>query len=154
MNNGYLTFSDFFDMVVPFNRKYREMVENRPSMPYKPKYKIEEIFLDKTKQYLKDLFQCICISEICIEKERHKLMEYLNCMSLDKIYCKIDKDKKGFIVPKDLFNYLKKWNVTILESESDLVFIRIDRDRNGIISLNDIIIETSLVLPENKENNN
>ncbi len=25
MNNGYLTFSDFFDMLVPFNSKYREI---------------------------------------------------------------------------------------------------------------------------------
>ena len=154
MNNGYLTFSDFFDMLVPFNCKYREMVENRPSMPYKPKYNVEEIFLDETKKYLKNLLQCICISEISIEKERHKLMGYLNCMSLEKIFCNIDKDKKGFIVPKDLLNYLKNWNVTILDSESDLVFIRIDRDRNGIITLNDIITETSLVLSENKDNIN
>ena len=153
-SNGYLTFSDFFDMLVPFNNKYREMVENRPSMPYKPKYKTNEIFLDSTKNYLKELFQCICISEISIEKERHKLMRYLNCMSLDKIFSKIDKDKKGFIVPIDLLNYFKKWNVTVLDSDSDLVFIRIDRDRNGIITLNDIITETSLVLSENEENIN
>ena len=152
MNNGYLTFSDFFDMLVPFNSKYREMVENRESLPYRPKYKINEIFLDSTKNYLKDLFQCICISEISIEKERHKLMRYLNSMSLDKIFYKMDKDKKGFLVQNDLFNYLKNWNVTILESESDLVFIRIDRDRNGIITLNDIITETSLVLSDNNQN--
>ncbi len=73
-------------------------------------------------------------------------------MSLDKIFYKMDKDKKGFLVPNDLFNYLKNWNVTILESESDLVFIRIDRDRNGIITLNDIITETSLVLSDNNQN--
>ena len=152
MNNGYLSFSDFFDMLVPFNSKYREMVENRQSMPYRPKYKINEIFLDDTKNYLKNVLQCICISEISIEKERHKLTRFLNSMSLDKIFYKMDKDKKGYIIPTDLLNYLKVWNITLLDSESDLVFIRMDRDRNGIITLNDIITETSLVLPENNQN--
>ena len=64
----------------------------------------------------------------------------------------MDKDKKGYIIPTDLLNYLKVWNITLLDSESDLVFIRMDRDRNGIITLNDIITETSLVLPENNQN--
>ncbi len=73
-------------------------------------------------------------------------------MSLDKIFYKMDKDKKGYIIPTDLLNYLKVWNITLLDSESDLVFIRMDRDRNGIITLNDIITETSLVLPENNQN--
>ena len=145
-NNGYLTFSDFFDMIVPFSCKYREMVENRLSMPYKPKYKTNEIFLGSTINYLKEVLQCICISETNLEKDRHKLKKYLNYMNLDKIFSKIDANKKGFIVAKDLLNYLKNWNITLLDSESDLVFIRIDRDRNGIITLNDIINETSLVL--------
>ena len=145
-NNGYLTFSDFFDMIVPFSCKYREMVENRLSMPYKPKYKTNEIFLGSTINYLKEVLQCICISETNLEKDRHKLKKYLNYMNLDKIFSKIDVNKKGFIVAKDLLNYLKNWNITLLDSESDLVFIRIDRDRNGIITLNDIINETSLVL--------
>ena len=145
-NNGYLTFSDFFDMIVPFSCKYREMVENRLSMPYKPKYKTNEIFLGSTINYLKEVLQCICISETNLEKDRHKLKKYLNYMNLDKIFSKIDVNKKGFIVAKDLLNYLKNWNITLLDSESDLVFIRIDRDRNGIITLDDIINETSLVL--------
>ena len=145
-NNGYLTFYDFFDMIVPFSCKYREMVENRLSMPYKPKYKTNEIFLGSTINYLKEVLQCICISETNLEKDRHKLKKYLNYMNLDKIFSKIDANKKGFIVAKDLLNYLKNWNITLLDSESDLVFIRIDRDRNGIITLNDIINETSLVL--------
>ena len=46
-------------------------------------------------------------------------------MNLDKIFSKIDVNKKGFIVAKDLLNYLKNWNITLLDSESDLVFIRI-----------------------------
>ena len=146
MNNGYLSFSDFFDMIVPFNSKYREMVENRQTMPYKPKYKTNEIFLESTINYLKNVLQCICISETNIENERHKLINTFNVMSLDKIFYKIDIDKKGYIIPKDLLYYLKSWNVTILDSDSDLIFIRMDRDRNGIITLDDIIKETSLVL--------
>lgn len=146
MNNGFLTFSDFFDLLVPFNIKYREIIQNRKSM--KRDFNTKEIFCDETKNCLKNLFQCICISEINIEKERHKLMRYLNDMSLFKIFNKIDKDKKGFLVSKDLFDYLRSWNAISFGSDFDLIFIRLDRDRNGIVTLNDIISEISIVLSE------
>jgi len=142
MNKGYLTFSNFFDMLVPFNRKYREMVENRQPMPYKVRYKINDIFLEGTINLLKDLLQYICLSEMNIEKERYKLIHNLNIANLDKIFYKIDENRKGFITPKDLSIYFQSSNI---ELESALIFIRMDKDRDGIITLNDIINEISLV---------
>lgn len=143
MNNGYLTYNDFYEMILPFDKQYREMVEKRKS-----KGKINEM----TLKCLKDLMQCICISEISIEKERNKLMKYLNDMSISKIFNKIDIDKKGFLLQKDLFNYLKSWNINIFYNNINLLFNRLDRDKDGIINLNDIIMEISIVLPDEKIN--
>ena len=77
-----------------------------------------------------------------IEKERHKLIHNLNIANLDKIFYKIDENRKGFITPKDLSIYFQSSNI---ELESALIFIRMDKDRDGIITLNDIINEISLV---------
>ena len=139
MNNGYLTYDDFYNMIVPYDSKYREMVERR-----KQKGKISET----TQNYLKDLLQCMCISEISIEKERNKLMKYLNDMSLNKIFDKMDINKKGTISKKDLLNYLKSFNINIFDNNNDLLFNRLDRDKDGIINLNDIIMEISIVLTD------
>ena len=139
MNNGYLTYDDFYNMIVPYDSKYREMVERR-----KQKGKISET----TQNYLKDLLQCMCISEISIEKERNKLMKYLNDMSLNKIFDKMDINKKGTISKKDLLNYLKSFNINIFDNNIDLLFNRLDRDKDGIINLNDIIMEISIVLTD------
>ena len=81
-------------------------------------------------------------------------MRYLNNMNLYKIVNKIDKDKKGYLISKDLFEYLKIWNYTSFDSEFDLIFIRLDRDRNGIATFNDIIRELSIILSEKKKNIN
>ena len=143
MNNGYLTYNEFYEMILPFDKQYREIVEKRKS-----KGKINEM----TLKCLKDLMQCICISEISIEKERNKLMKYLNDMSITKIFNKIDIDKKGFLSQKDLFNYLKSWNINIFYNNIDLLFNRLDRDKDGIINFNDIIIEISIVLSDEKIN--
>ena len=139
MNNGYLTYDDFYNMIVPYDSKYREMVERR-----KQKGKISET----TQNYLKDLLQCMCISEISIEKERNKLMKYLNDMSLNKIFDKMDINKKGTISKKDLLNYLKSFNINIFDNNIDLLFNRLDRDKDGIINLNDIIMEISIILTD------
>ena len=142
MNKGHLTFSNFFDLLVPFNRRYREMVENRQPMPYKSTYKANEIFLEGTINHLKNILQYICLSEMNIEKERHKLIHNLNITNLDKIFYKIDENRKGFITPEDLSIYFQNYNIDL---DSALIFIRMDKDRDGIITLNDIINEISLV---------
>ena len=150
MNLGYLTFNDFFDMIVPFDVTYREMVTKRTKMTFSPKYKKGEIFLGATKNYLQNLLQCICISETNIEKERHKLFGYLNELSLDKIFWKMDKDKKGYIIEKDLEEYLKDSDVDIYGTNAhQLLFIRFDRKKLGILTIQDIINEVSFVFPEN-----
>ena len=140
-NKGHLTFSNFFDMLVPFNRKYREMVENRQPMPYKLTYNVNEIFLEGTIIHLKNLLQYLCLSEMNIEKERYKLIHNLNITNLDKIFYKIDENRKGFITPNDLSIYFQNSNIDL---DSVLIFIRMDKDRDGIITLNDIINEISL----------
>ena len=50
--NSTLFFDNFFDMLVPFTKEYRSMIEVRSEMPYEPKYNKSDIFLSSTLMYL------------------------------------------------------------------------------------------------------
>ena len=62
----------------------------------------------------------------------------------------MDKDKKGYIIEKDLEEYLKDSDVDIYGTNAhQLLFIRFDRKKLGILTIQDIINEVSFVFPEN-----
>ena len=58
--------SDFFDMLVPFDKNYREIVEKRKPLPYLKNKEI--IFSDLTRQSLVNFFKIIISCEITLEK--------------------------------------------------------------------------------------
>ncbi len=140
VNEGVLSFNSFFDMFVPFRKEYRNMIQNRNPMVYVPKFNKAEVFLETTRLYLQKLIRTIASSEVNIENERMKYAP-ISEVYLRKIFEKIDKDNKGYITPLDLGNYLTSKNRIILPSDSDLLFIRLDRDRNGKVEAKDFIRE-------------
>ena len=140
VNEGILSFNSFFDMLVPFRREYREMIQNRNPMTFTPKFNKAEVFLETTRLYLQKLLRTIASSEVCIENYRKKFEPIMD-VYLRNIFEKIDKDNKGYITPLDLGNYLTEKNRIILPSDSDLLFIRLDRDRNGKVEAKDFIRE-------------
>ena len=140
VNEGVLSFNSFFDMFVPFRKEYRNMIQNRNPMVYIPKFNKAEVFLETTRLYLQKLIRTIASSEVCIENERRKYAP-ISEVYLRNIFEKIDKDNKGYITPLDLGNYLTEKNRIILPSDSDLLFIRLDRDRNGKVEAKDFIRE-------------
>ena len=129
-NNGYINYADFFDMVVPFEKNYRQRVENRPPRSCCP-CRCPEIFSNKTLYYLKNLFNLIIDFENEINDDR-KLLGTVR-IRLDRIFGVLDQDGKGFFDNKEMMEYFN--NVGILESErdADLLFIRLDKNRNGKI---------------------
>ena len=135
--DGVLSYNNFFDMFVPFHKEHRKMVENRLPNNYIPKYNKEEIFLDGTKLYLQNLLRYIIESEKKINTLRNNLPKIKHII-LNKISYKLTGNEKNYITPLDLANYLKNNQKIIALSEADILFIRFDRNRDGIISINDI----------------
>ena len=60
---GALNYGDFFDLVTPFEKDYRTMVENRLPSSFSPQYNKADVFLLSTKIYLQNLFRLIISSE-------------------------------------------------------------------------------------------
>ena len=132
---------EFFDIIVPFNKKYRKLIENRIiSNHLNENYNIST---DKNNiSYLKNLL-CFIINK---EKEinNYKMIfieKNYNSELIYKIFNEIDKHKKGFFTYEDLKIYLKNYNLIFDNYAVALLFIRLDKKRKGIIELENLISE-------------
>ena len=135
-NNGFLLFSDVFDMLIPFDKEHRNIIENRKNIFLNNK----NIFSESTKFHLKELFNFIIESEKKIEIERKKIKK-LNTLNLNHFFNEIDYEKKGFFNVQNLSDFFKNYNITFIQKGIDLLFIRLDRKRKGKIDFMSFLYE-------------
>ena len=120
--NNYITYPDFFDMVVPFEKSPRLKVKNR-------KPKSPDNFSEKTINDLKNLFVLIIQSENDINNDRKNFGTLR--LQLKVIFALIDKTGKGFFDIDELMVYLVDNNLAENNKGDDLLFIRLDKNRIG-----------------------
>ena len=128
--NGFLNYGDFFDMVVPFEKNYRQRIENRPPRSCCP-CRSPEIFSNKTIYYLKNLFNLLINSEYAINNDR-RLLGTLR-LKLHDIFGLLDQDGKGYFDNKEMMEYFDNNGLLDNNRDADLLFIRLDKNRNGKI---------------------
>ena len=140
-NNNYLTYEDFFDLMTPFQKDYREDIEKRKPLNKKTKYNKAEIFSNYTIKLIQNLFRLIIISELKIQNLKFSLIDTKR--NLQIFFNEIDRFKKGSINCLDLQHYLKVNDYNFTEQECALIFIRMDRNRDGKLELFEIEREIS-----------
>lgn len=132
---GTLSYADFFDIVTPFEKDYRNMVENRaPSSCCA--CRCPDVFQISTKVYIKNLFNAIINYENKFN-DMKKGMALVRCR-LPSLFSEIDRYNFGYFGEDDLKAYLKSNFAMTTEKDKDLLFIRLDRNRNGKIELYEI----------------
>ena len=139
LKKGYLNFSNFFDIFVPFSEKYRSLSEKKePNKCYN--CHCHQFFSNQTLSLMKNL-----LDEIIKYENKFNFMRRgfttLN-LKLKKIFGKIDMGKKGCFSNDDLVMYMKKNRIFTDNKELDLLFIRLDKNRNGKIDFKEIYDET------------
>ena len=122
--NNFINYADFFDMVVPFDKDLRPAVENR--QPKSP-----DNFSEKTINDLKNLFELIIKTEMDINNERKNFGTLR--LKLKDIFALIDKSGKGFFDIDEMMVYLANNNIVESNKNADLLFIRLDKNRNAKI---------------------
>ena len=140
-NKGYIDYSDFFDLLVPYQKKYRDNVERRIPSSFIPSYNKCDIFLLSTKIYLINLFRLIISCEDQLNIIRENILEIKT--QIERIFNKIDNSGLGFISDMELYLYLKNIGININELQSALIFIRFDKNRDGKIEIWEIEEELS-----------
>ena len=132
---GVITFEDFFDLIVPFEKMFRTNVEKRLPRSCCP-CKCLDAFSLGTINSLKSLFNFIIRAENQINNIRRNMGTLR--IKLRDIFGLIDKTKKGFFNNNDFLFYLQNEEITYNDKNSDLLFIRLDKNRNGKIDYREV----------------
>jgi Ca2+-binding EF-hand superfamily protein len=139
---GYLNYADFFDMLVPFEKDYRTIVENRLPNSCCP-CRCPDVFCCGTLCSLKNVFNLIIRLERDINNDR-KLFATLR-LKLRDIFRLVDIIDCGYFSNNDLVVYLRKNLIFITDKHADLLYIRLDKNRNGKIDYREVEDELQTV---------
>ena len=139
---GTLNYADFFDMLVPFEKEYRNMVENRLPNSCCP-CRCLDVFCPSTVCSLRNLFNLIINLENSINNNR-KLFGTLR-LKLRDIFRLLDCLGCGYFTNSDLNVYLRNRGIFSTNKDADLLFIRLDKNRNGKIFYGDVEDEVQTI---------
>ena len=132
---GHITFADFFDMIVTFEKNNRDIIEARNPNSRYPYDNIENLSPDIING-LKELFNLIINSENEINNMRKNFGTLR--LKLRDIFGLVDKDNKGNFTLDELVDYVGNNHITDNKRDIDLLFIRLDKNRNGRIDFSEI----------------
>ena len=133
-NQGSINYADFFDILVPFEKEYRNMVEFRSPNSCCP-CRCPDVFSARTICNLKDLF-CLIIS---LENEINNMRKNFGMLRLklrdvfNKIGCGLP-----YFSNSNLMDYIQKNGLFTSTKNADLLFIRLDKNRNGQIDYREV----------------
>ena len=128
--NYCLNFSDFFDMVVPYEKEYRNMVENRAPNTFCQNSN-SDFFMYTTKLSFKDLFNGLINAENKLSFIKRNFTTLR--LKLKEIFNLIDTLNLGYFKIEDLNFYLTKNNLFTNKKDEQLLFNRFDKNRDGKI---------------------
>ena len=132
---GNINYADFFDIIVPFEKNERMKVEaRRPKSS--PPYQNPDNFPPSIINGLKELFNLIISAENEINDMR-KLFGTLR-LNLRDIFGLLDKNNQGFFTNYEFMEYLDNNRILDNNRDADLLFIRLDKNRNGKIDYPEI----------------
>ena len=137
-----INFQEFFDMLVPFDSEYRNIVEIRLPLSNCP-FKSFNVFKVDTLIYLKKVFMSIIDFENKLNNFRKNL--YGISLKIKNIFNLFDKRDIGFFNFEDYVLYLKENGLFEENLKIDLLFIRLDKNRNGKIELYELEEEMNYI---------
>ena len=127
--NG-ISYSDFFDIFVPFDKIKRDEIENRN----------DNILTNQTVEKFKELINLIFTAERAIEDERIRINN-LNGFNLGLVFNGERKFEGNCANDDDLEDFLKRKGISFEQKGADLLFIRLDRNRDGCVGVCDFCYE-------------
>lgn len=141
-NKGGIDFLDFFDMLVPFNKRYRDIVEQRDprSMSSSP----INAFSLMTTNYLVAVFRLLMSSEARLNALRKQLY-YQKGFDIKTLFTQLDQFNYGHITSNDLEDYLKYYNICFDNQDIVLLYIRLDKNRDGKVEYDEL---EALLIPQ------
>ena len=126
-----LSYADFFDMLIPFEKIYRDNIEQKTQKSFSCEQSLN-LISNETKEIIKNVFNIIINYEVEINEKRKDLL--ILKRKLKDIFYLFDKKDIGFFGFEEFKKYIEE-NKLINDKNlnGDLLFIRFDKNRNGKI---------------------
>ena len=126
-----LSYADFFDMLIPFEKIYRDNIEQKTQKSFSCEQSLN-LISNETKEIIKNVFNIIINYEVEINEKRKDLS--ILKRKLKDIFYLFDKKDIGFFGFEEYKKYIEE-NKLINDKNlnGDLLFIRFDKNRNGKI---------------------
>ena len=135
---GSLSYPDFFELIAPFSKYHRLMVENRKINTDLNEANPNE-FNSETQKCIKNLFNEIFIGEFSLNKDKETFSSLKK--QFNNIFKTIDSSNNGFIGEKDFVLYIQNNGLFKSSNDCDLLFRRFNKLRNGKIDYQEIFDE-------------
>ena len=129
---GFISYEDFYDIIVPFEKEFRQNMNKRLPKSTCPQSDLGReiyIMLNKLFKFLLD-FE----NKANIEKKS------LN-IDFKDVFNELDTEKQGFFTFENFLDYLNGYELIEENINPDLLYIRLDKNRNGIIDLEEFAAE-------------
>ena len=123
---GFISYEDFYDMVVPFEKDFRLNMNKRI-----PKSNCPQSFLGKE---INNMLNCLFKYLIDFENKANIEKKSLSINYKD-VFNELDTEKQGYFNFDNFYDYLKGYDLIEENINPDLLYIRLDKNRNGIIDL-------------------
>ena len=135
---GSLSYPDFFELIVPFSKYHKMIVENRGINSFLKEINPDEFNIE-TQRCIKNLFNEIFIGEYTLNKVKENFTSLKNKFS--DVFKSIDGNDYGYIGEKDFAVYIQKNNLFKSGNDCDLLFLRFNKLRNGRIGIEEMLDE-------------
>ena len=123
---GFISYEDFYDMVVPFEKDFRLNMNKRI-----PKSNCPQSFLGKE---INNMLNCLFKYLIDFENKANIEKKSLSINYKD-VFNELDTERQGYFNFDNFYDYLKGYDLIEENINPDLLYIRLDKNRNGIIDL-------------------
>ena len=135
---GFLSYPNFFELIVPFSKYHKMIVENRGINSFLKEINPDEFNIE-TQRCIKNLFNEIFIGEYTLNKIKENFTSLKNKFS--DVFKSIDCNDYGYIGEKDFAVYIQKNNLFKSGNDCDLLFLRFNKLRNGRIGIEEMLDE-------------
>ena len=141
---GNISYPNFFELIVPFSKCHRMMVDKRKindesgSVLANPKE-----FSPETLNCIKNLFVNIFNGEFILNKMRESFTNLK--IKFSDIFHLLDPEGNGFVDEKGLLYFMKKNGIFSSNNDCDLLFLRLNKLRNGKIDFQEMCEEIEAI---------
>ena len=139
---GFISYPNFFDLIVPFSKYHRIMVDKRKINEENVLFSPND-FSRETLDCIRNLFVSIFNGEFILNKMKESFTSLK--IKFNDIFQLMDPIESGYLGEKELAIFLQKNGIFNNSNDCDLVFLRLNKARNGKIDFQEICDEIEAV---------